>query len=116
MNQMRIMGYSNYPIPYLDIDRYEFDKELIKQFSKELLLQFNFIPLDICGNILTAVVSFPCIELIKDLELLSGKKVRIFWSKDCRINENIKRLKEKSSNNHPDTIIWDDNIDRIKSN
>lgn len=95
-NQVRIHQYSNYPIPHLKVDHYMFEKKFCDRFSRETMLRFRFIPVDIYDNNLTAIVSFPCIENIEDLKSLINGTVQIFWDEDIRLVKKINELKNGS--------------------
>jgi len=106
IDQIRIHEYSNFPIPHLNIDNYEFDKRIYGQISKEIMLKFRFIPIDIYGSLMTVVVSFPCIELLSDLEKLTGKTVRVFWADDKQIISKIMELKSRRLIEQEPEVNW----------
>jgi len=71
----------NFKIPYLDVDRYEFGKE-INIISKRFAQENCVIPVDISGKILTICMGTPSLPLLKKIEKQTKKIVRVF--KGCK--------------------------------
>ena len=92
MDKIYVRGYSTYPIPYLDINNYEFDKGILKLCSKQLMKKYCSIPLDIFEGILTFTMGIPMLETINVLEKQINKKIRIFRSKEIQIINKINEL------------------------
>ncbi len=92
MNKTYIPSYSNYPIPYLNIDYYKFDPNVTKLVSKKLVKDYNIIPLDNFNNILTVVMLNPIIETIHILEKATRKTVRVFRGNSNQIKNKINQL------------------------
>ena len=92
--QKKIPEYSNYPIPYLDIERYKLDKQLIQKFTREELIEFQFLPLDKFDNILTVCVCNPSLDLINDIEAHTGKIIRIFWCEEAKLIKIINNISQ----------------------
>jgi hypothetical protein len=84
--QIRIWGYSNFPIPYLDILKYELDEGITKKYTKESMKQFHFIPVDEVGHITTVAMFNPSLQKIRELEKSLNRVVRIFWIKESEFN------------------------------
>ena len=92
MNKTYILNYSNYSIPYLNIDDYEFDPNVIKLVSKKLVKDYSIIPVDNFNNILTVVMVNPIIETIHILEKATSKIVRVFRGNSNQIKNKINQL------------------------
>lgn len=72
---------SQYGFPYLPLQNYDIDAEVIKIVPKNVASQFCLIPIDKIGNNLTIAMSDPLNSLaIEDIELVSGLCVQIFVS------------------------------------
>lgn len=70
---------TQYGIPYLPIESYEVNPEIIKSVPKELVHKFNFIPVDKIGDMLTIAVSdIPGDESIQQIEESLNCKVESF--------------------------------------
>ena len=68
-----------YGFPYLPLDNYDVDKEVIAQIPLELCLKYEIIPVDIIGKTLTVATPNPLnIENFKKLEEETGFNVQIF--------------------------------------
>jgi len=80
MKQIRIPQYSQYPIPYLDIDNYEFDENIFQTFTKKELINYEFIPLDQYHTILTVCVCKPSLKVSSDIAFASLYHVKNFNS------------------------------------
>lgn len=92
MNKIYVKGYSSYPIPYLNIEDYNFDNGILKLCSKQLVKKYCSIPLDIFEGILTFAMGTPMLETINILEKELNKKIRIFKSKEIQIINKINEL------------------------
>ncbi|MDP8231003.1 MAG: hypothetical protein P9L93_07915 [Candidatus Gorgyraea atricola] len=72
---------AQYGFPYLPLDNYDIDSEIVKIVPKNVATQFCLIPVDKIGNNLTIAMSNPLNSLaIEDIELVSGLCVQIFVS------------------------------------
>lgn len=97
------LGYTNeeaiaqaitaqYGFPYLPLENYEIDPDIIKIIPKNVVLQYCLIPVDKIGNNLTIAMSNPLnSQAIEDIEVLSGLYVQVFVS----TASDIKRAIEK---------------------
>ena len=72
---------AQYGFPYLPLENYDIDSEIVKIVPKNVAVQFCLIPIDKIGNNLTIAMSNPLNSLaIEDIELVSGLCVQIFVS------------------------------------
>ncbi len=72
---------AQYGFPYLPLNSYEIDPDVVKIVPKNVALQFCLIPIDKIGNNLTIAMSDPLNNLaVEDIELVSGLCVQIFVS------------------------------------
>lgn len=97
------LGYTNeeaiaqaitaqYGFPYLPLENYEIDPDIIKIIPKNVALQYCLIPVDKIDNNLTIAMSNPLnSQAIEDIEVLSGLYVQVFVS----TASDIKRAIEK---------------------
>lgn len=84
------LGYANeeaiaqaltaqYGFPYLPLENYDIDPEIVKIVPRNVASQFCLIPVDKIGNNLTIAMSNPLNSLaVEDIELVSGLCVQIF--------------------------------------
>jgi len=86
-NQKRLESYSkNHNIPYLNLaQEYEFDPEVLKLIPLSYAKENKTIALDRFGKILTISMAKPDLNIIKEVETLTGLIVKIFWSKEEHI-------------------------------
>lgn len=83
---------AQYGFPYLPLENYELDHDIIKIVPKNVALQFCLIPIDRIGNNLTIAMSNPLNSLaIEDIELVSGLYVQVFVSTATDINNAIEK-------------------------
>jgi len=83
---------AQYGFPYLPLENYELDHDIIKIVPKNVALQFCLIPIDRIGNNLTIAMSNPLNSLaIEDIELVSGLYVQVFVSTATDINNAIRK-------------------------
>lgn len=83
---------AQYGFPYLPLENYEIDPDIIKIIPKNVALQYCLIPVDKIGNNLTIAMSNPLnSQAIEDIEVLSGLYVQVFVS----TASDIKRAIEK---------------------
>ena len=92
MNQIYILGYSNYSIPYLHIENYQFNTKVLMLFNKQLVKKYCIIPIDIFDNIITIVMENPILETINILEKITKKQIRVFKGNKNQIINQINQL------------------------
>ena len=81
-----------YGFPYLPLQDYEIDPEIVKIVPKNVANQFCLIPIDKIGNNLTIAMSNPLNNLaVEDIELISGLCVQVFVSTLSDLNEAINK-------------------------
>lgn len=104
--QIRIYKYSNYPIPYLDLDGYEVDTNLKSILSKQEWQKMKGVPVDLIGEkILTVCLENPSLETIELLQQKTGKIVRIFHSSKEKIQRFLTNLFTAESKVYPE-VNW----------
>lgn len=83
---------AQYGFPYLPLDNYEIDPEIVKIIPRNVSEQFCLVPIDKIGNNLTIAMSNPLNALaIEDIGLISGLCVQIFVSTATDIDKAIKK-------------------------
>ncbi len=83
---------TQFGFPYLPLNNYEIDPEVVKIIPENVASQYCLIPIDKIGNSLTIAMSNPLnIQAIEDIELISGLIVQIFVSTGTDIRNAIKK-------------------------
>jgi len=83
---------AQYGFPYLPLENYDIDPEVVKIVPKNVASQFCLVPVDKIGSNLTIAMSNPLNTLaIEDIELVSGLCVQIFVSTGTDIKKAIKK-------------------------
>jgi len=83
---------AQYGFPYLPLESYEIDIEVIKIIPKNVAAQYCLVPVDKIGNNLTIAMSNPLNTLaVEDIALLSGLYVQIFVSTGSDIKKAIEK-------------------------
>ena len=83
---------AQYGFPYLPLENYEIDSEIVKIVPKNVASQFCLIPIDKIGANLTIAMSNPLNNLaIEDIELVSGLCVQIFVSTATDVKNAIEK-------------------------
>lgn len=83
---------AQYGFPYLPLNNYDINPEIIAIIPVRVARQYLLIPIDKIGNNLTIAMSNPLnIQAVEDVELLSGCSVQTFVS----TSSDIKRAIEK---------------------
>ena len=81
-----------YGFPYLPLESYEINPDVIKLVPENVAKQYNLIAIDRIGNLLTISMSNPLnVQAVEDIEMLAGCKVQIFISTMTDINNAIKK-------------------------
>ena len=81
---------AQYGFPYLPLDSYELDPEIIKLIPQDLSSKYLCIPVDKLGNSLSMAMSNPLdSEAIDKIEKLSGLSVQAFVSTSSDIRKAI---------------------------
>ncbi len=85
-----------YGIPYLPLENYDLNMDMAKLVPENVAKQFNIVPLDVIGDILTMAMSDPLNEqAIEDIGMITGKKVQIFIGTQTAVTEALKKLYKK---------------------
>ena len=83
---------SQYGIPYLSFEQYEFEPSIIRLVPEDLAKKYRCIPMDRMGDVLTLVIDNPLKEAArKELEEKTGLAIRCFMATSTEILAAIKR-------------------------
>ena len=81
---------AQYGFPYLPLENYQIDGDIVKIVPKNVASQYCLIPVDKIGNNLTIAMSDPLNTLaVEDIELISGLCVQVFVSTGTDIRKAI---------------------------
>ena len=81
-----------YNLPYIAIDRYDIDKNILSLISKEFACKNKLIPLDRVGNVLSVVMVDPLNEEIKSqLHELTHCRIAPFIATEAEILNAVNR-------------------------
>jgi type IV pilus assembly protein PilB len=82
--------------PYIAVNKYDIDPKVLALLPEEKAMQFNAIPLDKVGDVLSVVMANPLdITTIEEIEKISNCKVATFIATKTEIEEAIKRCYSK---------------------
>jgi hypothetical protein len=85
-----------YGFPYLPLQSYDLNKEIVKVLPENVARQYCMITVDRIGDTLTVAMSNPLnVKAIEDIELLTKCKVQVFVSTLTDINIAIDKFYEK---------------------
>ena len=88
---------AQYGFPYLPLESYEINADMIKLIPENVAKQYNLIAIDKIGNLLTVSMSNPLnIQAAEDIEMLSGCKIQVFISTMTDITNAIKKYYGKT--------------------
>ena len=83
---------AQYGFPYLPLENYEIDTEIVKIVPKNVAIQYCLIPLDKIGSNLTIAMANPLNnQAVEDIVLLSGLYVQLFVSTATDIKKAIEK-------------------------
>jgi len=83
---------AQYGFPYLPLENYEIDSEIVKIVPKNVAIQYCLIPLDKIGGNLTIAMANPLNnQAVEDIVLLSGLYVQLFVSTASDIKKAIEK-------------------------
>lgn len=83
---------TQYGMPYLPLETYEIDPEVIGSVPAELVRRYNFIPIDRIGNLLTIVTSDVMEDnVLNEIEKNLGCKVRCFLTTPSALRKAIEK-------------------------
>jgi hypothetical protein len=81
-----------YGFPYLPLENYELDSEIVKIVPKNVAIQYCLIALDKIGSNLTIAMANPLnSQAVEDIALLSGLCVQLFVSTATDIKKAIEK-------------------------
>lgn len=79
-------------IEFIDLSKFEFQKELFEEIPIDYMFKYNFVPLSLRGNTIHIAVSNPTeIILFDELETLLDKKIKIFVTTKAAISQTLKK-------------------------
>jgi len=82
-----------YGYPYLPLENYELKKQMTEVVPENVARQYNIVPLDVMGGILSVAMANPLnSDAIGDIEMITKKKVQIFISTVTAIRDALDRL------------------------
>ena len=83
---------AQYGFPYLPLENYEIDSEIVKIVPKNVAIQYCLIPVDKIGSNLTIAMANPLNnQAVEDIALLSGLYVQLFVSTATDIKKAIEK-------------------------
>lgn len=89
---------AQYGFPYLPLDNYEIDPEVIKLIPENVARQYCLIPLDKIGTSITIAMANPLnLQATEDIELLTNLTVQVFISTATDINRAIDKCYKKQT-------------------
>lgn len=87
---------TQYGFPYLPLDNYQIDEEVVKIIPENVARHYCLIPIDKIGSTLTITIANPLnVQAIEDIEYISKCDIQIFVSTMSDINSAIDRYYEK---------------------
>jgi len=79
-----------YGYPYLPLNNYEFNKDVVKKIPFNVAKQYGLVAIDKLGDMITVAMCNPLnIQAVEDIELLTNCKVQAFVSTQTDINNII---------------------------
>jgi type IV pilus assembly protein PilB len=85
-----------YGFPYLPLDNYEINAEAIKLIPENVAVQYNLIPIDRIGDLMTIAMSNPLnVQAVEDVELITKCGVQVFVSTMSDVSSAIKKYYAK---------------------
>lgn len=83
---------AQYGFPYLPLNNYEINSEIIEVIPARVARQYVLMPIDKIGNNLTIAMANPLnLQAIEDVELISGCSVQTFISTSSDIRKAIEK-------------------------
>ncbi|MBN1353111.1 MAG: hypothetical protein JW994_00380 [Candidatus Omnitrophica bacterium] len=85
-----------YGFPYLPLENYELNKEIVKLIPENVARQYGLVAVDRIGDTITVSMSNPLnIKALEDIELLTKCKAQVFVSTLTGINNAIDKFYSK---------------------
>ncbi|MBN3039143.1 MAG: hypothetical protein JW869_07010 [Candidatus Omnitrophica bacterium] len=83
---------TQYAVPFLPIESYGIDEELIKSVPADIVQKHVFLPIDKMGSLITITIAeIPDAETISDIEQALGCNVEIFVSSPTELRRAIEK-------------------------
>lgn len=83
---------TQYGVPYLPLESYEIDAEIINSIPPELAKKYHFVPIDKMGNLLTIVTSdIIDQDVLKEIEAVVGCKIQGFVTTNSALKKAIEK-------------------------
>jgi len=93
---------TQFGLPYIAIKQYFLSEDVIKLFPERLMRQYQFIPLDKIGNVITiAVGGLLNFDILTELENMATAKIQVYVSTWSEIKGAIDAHFKKSSAKKP---------------
>lgn len=81
-----------YGFPFLSLENYEINHEALKLIPENVAKQYNLVPVDKIGEMITIAMSNPLnAQAIEDVEMITKCEVQIFITTMSAINNSIKK-------------------------
>ncbi len=89
---------AQYGFPYLPLENYEVDSEVIKLIPENVMKQYCLVPIDLIGVSLTIAMANPLnSQAIEDIELITKCNVQAFVSTATDIKGAIEKHSQKQA-------------------
>lgn len=83
-------------LPYIAVNKYQIDPNVIKLIPEEMASSMHLIPLDRVGNVLSVVMASPLTPTVKDqLEKITNCRIATFIATKSEIDQAISRWYKK---------------------
>src|SRR5579864_4130057 len=83
-----------YRLTFIDLREQRIDPELFRTIPADLMFRYNFVPLELQGNLLSIGVADPSVQMSDELPLLLGKKLFIKVATARQISDLLKRTEQ----------------------
>src|SRR5580693_5684955 len=83
-----------YRLSFIDLREQQINPELFRTIQADLMFRYNFVPLELQGNLLSIAVADPSVQMSDELPLLLGKKLSIKVATARQISDILKRTEQ----------------------
>src|ERR1700675_1460915 len=83
-----------YRLSFIDLRDPPSDPDLFRPIQADLMFRYNFVPLELQGNLLSIAVADPSVQMSDELPLLLGKKLFIKVATARQIGDLLKRTEQ----------------------
>src|SRR5271168_2708710 len=83
-----------YRLSFIDLRDQRIDPELFRTIQADLMFRYNFVPLELQGNLLSIAVADPSVQMSAELPLLLSKKLLIKVATARQISDLLKRTEQ----------------------